>query len=405
MKDKQIQNLILKESERQSDVINLIPSENYVSDDVLEAISSCFINKYAEGYAGARYYQGNGVVDELERLCIERALKLFKLSANKWHVNIQALSGTPANLAIYLALVPPGEKIMGMTLAHGGHLSHGQKVSITGKVWKQVPYGVDRATERLNYEELMEIARREQPSAIVAGFTAYPRSIDFKKFRDIADAAGAYLVADVSHTAGLIAGGAASSPFRWADVVMMTTHKTLRGPRHALIFCDKALGLKIDKAVMPGLQGGPHMHTIAGVAVALAEAARPEFTKYATQVVKNAKALANELKKLGWRVISGGTDTHLVLVDTWLQGKGIGGAEAAERLEKHGIIVNKNTIPFDARSPLDPSGIRLGSPAETTRGKKEKDFIKIAKKIDEVLRLIAGNVRSRTPHMGADIAR
>ncbi len=386
MKDKQIEKLIKKETTRQQKVVNFIASENYASADVLTALASPLINKYAEGYAGARYYQGNSIIDEVEALCIERALKLFRLPPREWGVNVQALSGTPANLAVYTALVPPGEKIMGMTLAHGGHLSHGHKVSFTGKIWKQVPYGVDKTTERLDYDELETIAQREQPKMIVAGFTAYPRKIDFKRFRDIADGVGAMLLVDMSHFAGLVAGGAYPSPFRYADIVMATTHKTLRGPRHALIFSRKEFAEKIDRAVFPGLQGGPHMNTIAAVAVALYEATQPSFKKYAVQVVKNAKALSDELKRRGWRIVSGGTDSHLLLVDTWLGGKGIGGKASAERLEKAGIIVNKNTIPFDTRTPVDPSGIRLGTAAETTRGKKEKDMVKIAGDIDKVLR-------------------
>jgi glycine hydroxymethyltransferase len=287
---------------------------------------------------------------------------------------------------VYAALVPQGEKIMGLTLAHGGHLSHGHKVSITGKVWKQVAYGVSKETERLDYDAIEDIAHREHPRLIVAGYTAYPRKIDFKKFRDIADGVGALLLVDMSHFAGLVAGGVYPSPFKYADVVMTTTHKTLRGPRHALIFSQKEYAEKIDRSVFPGLQGGPHENTIAAVAVALQEAAQPAFKKYAAQVVKNAKALADEVKKRGWRVVSGGTDSHLILVDTWMNGKGLPGKEAAERLEKGGIIVNKNTIPFDTRTPVDPSGIRLGTAAETTRGKKEKDMVKIAGEIDRILK-------------------
>ena len=400
MKDTQIKKLIDAEKKRQKKVLNLIASENYVSKDVLGVLGSELTNKYAEGYPGKRYYGGNEVMDKVETLAQERALKLFKLSPEEWAVNVQPLSGSPANLAVYLALLPPPNyqlpttnyqppKIMGMSLAHGGHLTHGHKVSATGKFWTQVPYGVDEKTEVLNYETIKEIAVREKPAIIVAGYTAYPRIIDFKKFREIADACNAILMVDMSHFAGLVAGGVYPSPFPYADVVTTTVHKTLRGPRAALIFSKKderGLPAKIDKAVFPGLQGGPHLNQIAAVAVALTEAARPEFKKYAKQVVKNAAALARELARLGWRIVSGGTDTHLLLVDTWMNGKGIGGKEASERLEKAGIIVNKNTIPFDTRSPVDPSGIRLGTPAETTRGKKEKDFIKIAQKIDKILR-------------------
>ena len=389
MKDIQIKKLIEAERKRQKRVINLIASENYVSKDVLEALGSELTNKYAEGYSAMRYYGGNEIVDRIENLCKERVLKLFKLLPNEWSVNVQPLSGSPANLAVYMALVPVGGKIMGMSLAHGGHLTHGHKVSATGKFWTQVPYGVNQKTELLDYEEIKQIALREKPQIIVTCYTAYPRIIDFKKLREIADVSGAYLMVDMSHFAGLVAGGVYSSPFEYADVVTTTTHKTLRGPRAAMIFSKKDerdLPKKIDKAVFPGLQGGPHLNQIAAVAVALKEADTPVFKKYAKQVVKNAKVLSNELACLGWRIVSGGTDTHLLLVDVWLNGKGIGGKEASDWLEKAGIIVNKNAIPFDTRSPVDPSGIRLGSAAETTRGKKERDFVKIAERIDKILR-------------------
>lgn len=392
MKDSQIKKLIETEKKRQKKVINLIASENYVSKGVLEALGSELTNKYAEGYPGARYYGGNEVMDKIERLAQERALKLFicqPADRQKWSVNVQPLSGSPANLAVYTALVPQGGKIMGMTLAHGGHLTHGHKVSATGKFWTQVPYGVNQKTELLNYDEIKQVAMIEKPQIIVAGYTAYSRIINFKKFREIADSCGAYLMVDMSHFAGLVAGGVYLSPFDYADVVTTTTHKTLRGPRAAMIFSrkdDRELSKKIDKAVFPGLQGGPHLNQIAAVAVALKEADTPAFKKYAKQVVKNAAALAQTLARLDWRIVSDGTDSHLLLVDTWMNGKGIGGKEASERLEKEGIIVNKNTIPFDTRSPVDPSGIRLGSAAETTRGKKEKDFVKIAEMIDKILR-------------------
>lgn len=410
MKDKQIERLIKAERVRQKKVINLIASENYVSKDVLAALGSELTNKYAEGYSSYRYYGGNEISDRIENLCKSRALKLFDLKEDEWAVNVQALSGSPANLAVYLALVPPGGKIMGLSLDHGGHLTHGHKVSATGKFWTQIPYGVDRKTEQLDYEELKKIAIANKPEVIVAGYTAYPRIVDWQKFRPIADACGAIFMVDMSHLAGLVAGGVYPSPFKYADVVTTTTHKTLRGPRSALIFSRKILARRllagatvgkgnasikqaprliselIDKAVFPGLQGGPHLNQIAAVAVALAEAAKPEFKKYARQVVKNAQVLAAELTRFGWRLVAGGTDTHLILVDVWRGGVGIGGKEASERLEKAGIIVNKNTIPFDGRSPTDPSGIRLGTAAETTRGKKEKDFVAIAEKIDQILK-------------------
>ena len=399
MRDKQIEKLIKAEEKREQSVVNLIASENYVSSDVLAALGSVLTNKYAEGYPGRRYYGGNAVIDEVERLCQARALKLFKLSPAKWHVNVQPLSGSPANVAVYLALLPfdGTGRIMGMTLSHGGHLTHGHSVSASGKFWKQIPYGVSQKTERIDYGELMAIAKREKPHIIVAGFTAYPRTIEWKKFRAIADAVGAYLMVDMSHIAGLVAGGAHPSPFPYADIVTTTTHKTLRGPRGAMIFVRKgipkttfghiqrwSLEELIDKAVFPGLQGGPHENAIAATAVALGEAMEPKFTIYAKQIVKNANALAGALKKLGWRIVSGGTDNHLLLVDTWANG--VSGKEASEKLERAGIIVNMNTIPNDTRKPMDPSGIRLGTAAETTRGKKEKDMVKLARTIDHVLR-------------------
>lgn len=389
MKDKEIARLIKVESARQKKAVNLIASENFVSTDVLKALGSDFVNKYAEGYPGKRYYGGNVYTDKVETLAQQRALKLFALKSDEWHVNVQALSGSPANLAVYTALVPLGGKIMGMLLDQGGHLTHGHKVSATGKFWVQVPYGVSRGTEMLDYDELMRIAIAEKPAVIVAGFTAYPRVIEWAAFRKIADAAGALLMVDMSHLAGLVAGGAYPSPFPYADIVTTTTHKTLRGPRSALIFVKKdarELDKKIDRAVFPGLQGGPHQNQIAAVAVALKEATTPLFKKYANQVVRNASVLAKELAAYGWHVVSGGTDSHLVLVDTWMGGKGISGKEAADRLEKVGIIVNKNAIPFDGRPPADPSGIRLGTAAQTTRGWKEKQFIAVAKKINQILR-------------------
>jgi len=437
MKDSQIKKIIAAETARQKKVINLIPSENYVSNDVREAVGSVFDNKYAEGYPFARYYGGQENTDAVETLCQKRARDLFGLKEADWHVNAQALSGSPANLAVYLALVPhatfdaegkvlkmPG-KIMGMTLTAGGHLTHGQKVSATGKFWQQIGFGVDADTEVIDYMALKKQAMQEKPNLIVAGFTAYPRAVDFAEFRKIADACGALLMVDMSHIAGLVAGKAYPSPFPYADVVTTTTHKTLRGPRGALIFAKKNfidskgvfgkkgeiidLGKKIDKAVFPGLQGGPHMSHIAGIAIALGEAKTPAFQKYAKQVIKNSSIFGKEIMKLGWKVISGGTDSHLLLIDTWMGGNlkpverkvkdkngkmktetvlvgGVPGKLAEAALEKAGIICNKNTIPGESRSPFDPSGIRVGTPAETTRGKTEKDFIAIAQKIDEVLR-------------------
>ncbi len=389
MNDKQVEKLIKAEEKRQKSVVNLIASENYVSDDILKALGSKLTNKYAEGYPGRRYYGGNEVIDKVENLCIARALKLFKLNKNDWHVNVQLLSGSPANFALYSALVPVGGKIMGMKLTSGGHLTHGHPLSMTGKLWKPIQFEVDPKTEVIDYKALEAVAMVERPDIIVAGFTAYPRVVDFKKFRSIADKCGALLHVDMSHFAGLVAGLAYPSPFPYADSVMTTTHKSLRGPRQAMLFVKKderGFDKKLDKMVIPGLFGGPHENNIAAVAIALKEAETPAFKKYASQVVKNAQALAGELAKLGWHVVSGGTDSHLILLDTFMGGKGVSGAEASKALEKAKIIVNMNTIPGDTRSVMDPSGIRLGTCAETTLGKKEKDMIKIARKIDKVLR-------------------
>jgi glycine hydroxymethyltransferase len=401
--DKTIQNLIKQEARRQDETLDLIPSENTVSKDVLAALGSELTNKYAEGYPGARYYGGNEYVDMIETLCQDRARAAFGLSEKDWHVNVQPYSGSPANLAVYLGLVPPGEKIMGMALAMGGHLTHGHGVSATGKFWTAVRYGVDKETEVLDYEAIAVQARAERPRIIVAGYTAYPQVIDFKKFRKIADEVNAYLMVDMSHFAGLVAGGAYPSPFAYADVVTTTTHKTLRGPRGAMIFANKRskiaasqptsaqdstkkeidIARAIDRAVFPGLQGGPHVNQIAGAAVALAEAAKPAFKKYAAQIVKNAKALSDELKKCDWRLVSGGTGTHLILID--VAARGVGGKDASLALERNGIIANMNTIPFDPRPPMDPSGIRLGTPTLTTRGMKEKEMKLVAQFITAIL--------------------
>ncbi|MEK7479467.1 MAG: serine hydroxymethyltransferase [Patescibacteria group bacterium] len=392
MKDSVLHELIKKEALRQNETIDLIASENYTSPEVLEAVGSVFSNKYAEGYPRKRYYQGNGVADELEELAMSRGLSLFGLSPEEWSLNVQPYSGSPANLAVWLALVPPGEKVMGMQLAMGGHLTHGHKVSATGILWNQVPYGVSKDTEMLDYDELMEIAKRESPKMIIAGYTAYPRVIDWKKFREIADAVGAYLFVDMSHLAGLVAGGAYPAPFPYADIVTTTTHKTLRGPRSAVIFSRSnvkchgstvSIATAIDKAVFPGLQGGPHLNQVAGIAQTFFEASQPEFKAYAEQIVKNARALAEGLAELGWRIVSGGTDSHLLLVDT--MSKGIGGKDAAIELEKANIVTNMNTIPFDPQPPMNPSGLRLGTPSLTTRGMKEGEMKQIAEYIDAVL--------------------
>lgn len=388
MRDKQVEKLMKAEEKRQKSVINLIASENYVSDDVLKALGSKLTNKYAEGYPGRRYYGGNEIIDKVEMLAIDRALKLFKLKSTDWHVNVQLLSGSPANFALYCALVPIGGKIMGMKLTSGGHLTHGHPLSMTGKLWKPLQFELDAKTEMIDYAALEKLAIAEKPDIIVCGFTAYPRFVDFKKFRKIADACGALLHVDMSHFAGLVAGGAYPSPFPYADSVMTTTHKSLRGPRQAILFVKKderGFDKKLDKMIIPGLFGGPHENNIAGVAIALKEADTGAFKKYAKQVVKNAQMLAKELGKLGWHIVSGGTDSHLILMETFASG-GVTGKEASDRLEKAGIIVNMNTVPGDTRSVMDPSGIRFGTCAETTRGKKEKDMIAIARKMDKVLR-------------------
>ena len=393
MKDKVIEKIIKNETKRQEETINLIPSENFVSKDVLEALGSTFTNKYAEGYPGARYYGGNKFVDEVENLARGRALRAFGLSAEEWSVNVQPYSGSPANLAILVALVPLGEKIMGLQLDMGGHLTHGHKVSFTSKAWVSAPYVLNKKTEELDYEAIGKFARQEKPRLVIAGYTAYPKIIDFKKFREIADSCGAYLMVDMSHFAGLVAGGVYPSPFKYADVVMTTAHKTLRGPRAGIIFSNRNSKIAqankvdipkaIDKAIFPGLQGGPHANQIAAIAVAMQEAMLPAFKKYAKQIVSNAKVLAGELEKLGFRLVASGTETHLLLVD--LTNKRMSGGEASDKLEKNGIIVNKNTIPYDMRSPMDPSGIRLGVPALTTRGMKEKEMKQVARFIFEIL--------------------
>lgn len=375
-------NLLKKEAKRQKKVINLIPSENYVSKDVLAALASPLINKYAEGKAHHRYYFGNKTVDEMEDRVQDLVYKVFHISPKDYSVNLQAYSGSIANLVVYLALLKPGDKILAMALGHGGHLSHGHNVSWTGKLFKFTHFGVS-ADGYINLDEVAKLAKKIKPKMIVVGASAYPRIIDFKKFRKIADKVNALLLADVAHVAGLIVGGVHPSPFPYADVVTTTTQKTLRGPRGAIVISKKDYADAIDKAIFPGLQGGPHMHTIAAMGVALEEASRPDFKKYAKQVVKNAKALANELKRLGFKLVSGGTDNHLMLID--VTPLGLSGKEAGERLERAGIILNKNAIPNDTRKPWDPSGIRLGTPAVTTQGMKEKDMIKIARKIAKIL--------------------
>lgn len=396
IQDKVVDKILKDEENRQKKSITLIASENYVSKDVDLAVGSKLGNKYSEGYPGKRYYKGQVNADKIELLAQERALKLFGLNKKNWDVNVQALSGSPMNTAVYFATLNPGDKIMGMSLSAGGHLTHGHKVSFSGKYFQAIQFGVDPTSELINYTEVEKLAEENKPRIIVAGFTAYPRKVDWKKFRQIADKVGALLLVDMSHIAGLVAGKAYPSPFPYADIVTTTTHKTLRGPRGAMIFSKKRyihqsqkdvlLNEAIDKAIFPGLQGGPHMNNIAGIAVALGEALNPKFRNYAKQVVKNAKAFAATFKKLGYHVVSGGTDSHLLLIDVWMGGTGLTGEQAATVLEANGIVVNKNTVPGEKRTPFDPSGLRLGTAAETTRGWKEKDFIKCAEKIDKIIK-------------------
>jgi len=378
--DGAVYNSMMAEARRQSEGIELIPSENYVSQAVLEANGSILTNKYSEGYPGKRYYGGQENVDKIENLAIERAKELFGAE----HANVQPYSGSPANTAIYFALLEFGDTVMGLRLDHGGHITHGLPIAFSGRAYNFVQYGVNPETGYIDMEEVRKMAREHKPKMIVAGFTAYPRDIEWKKFKEIADEVGARTMADISHTAGLIAGGVLESPVPYFDVIMTTTHKTLRGPRGAMILCKEAHAKAIDKAVFPGLQGGPHEHAIAAKAVAFGEALKPEFKDYAAQVKKNAYHLAEELKKRDFKLVSDGTDTHLILAD--LTNKNLSGKEAQQALDEVGITLNKNTIPNDPRSPFDPSGIRLGTPAVTTRGMKEAEMEKIADWIDRVVK-------------------
>lgn len=382
--DKEIYKAILAEEKRQEDEINLIASENYVSKAVLEAVGSVLTNKYSEGYPGNRYYGGQKYIDLVENLAILRAKKMFGLDEG-WHVNVQPYSGSPANSSIYLALLKFGDTLLGMSLDAGGHLTHGHPATFSGQVYNVIQYGVD-ASGWLNYKNISELAQKYKPKLIVCGATAYSRIIDFKKFKEISESVGAYLLADISHIAGLIVAGVHPSPFPHSDVVMTTTHKTLRGPRGAIIICRKELALKIDKAVFPGLQGGPHDHITAAKAVAFGEVLKPVFKKYGRQIVKNAKTLASELKKYNFKLVTGGTDNHLILID--LTNNKVTGKEAEVALEVAGITVNKNTIPYDFRPPSDPSGMRIGTPAVTTRGMREAEMKKIAFFINEVIKNI-----------------
>jgi glycine hydroxymethyltransferase len=377
--DPDLADLLQREDQRQASSLCLIPSENYCSSAVLEANGSVLVNKYSEGYPGRRYYEGNEVIDEVERLAISRAKELFGAE----HANVQPYSGSPANLAVYLAFLRPGDTVMGLSLPAGGHLTHGWNVSATGIWFEAVHYGVDRASGRVDMNVVRELAIANRPKLLFCGGTAVPRAIDFEGFAEIAREVGALMVADVSHIAGLIAGGAHSSPIPHADIVMTTTHKTLRGPRGAILLCREEHAKAIDRAVFPGLQGGPHQHQTAAIAATLGEALAPEFSDYAHAVVANAKVLAEELIERGFDLVSGGTDNHLILLDMTV--KGLSGKEAATALSRAGIVTNANSIPFDPRKPLDPSGVRIGTPAITTRGLEQGHICQVAEWMDEVV--------------------
>lgn len=377
--DPEIARAILQETERQERGLELIASENFVSEAVLQAMGSVFTNKYAEGYPGRRYYGGCEFVDVVESLAIERAKQLFGAE----HVNVQPYSGSQANMAVYIAMLQPGDTILGMNLSHGGHLTHGHPLNFSGKYFRVIPYGVHRETEQIDYEELERLAHEHRPKMIVCGASAYPRIIDFERIAAIAHEVGAVVLADIAHVAGLVVAGLHPSPVPCCDFVTTTTHKTLRGPRAGMIMCWEKYARDIDRAVFPCVQGGPHVHIMAAKAVCFKEAMEPEFRAYQEQVVKNAKVLAEELARAGYRIVSGGTDNHLVLVDVF--SRGLTGKQAESALERAGITVNKNTIPFDTQPPMIASGIRLGTPAVTTRGMKEPEMRKIAQWIAEVL--------------------
>lgn len=387
--DPQLAKLIQKEQKRQRYQLQMIPSENYVSKAVLKAVGSVLMNKYSEGLPGKRYYQGNQFIDQIESLVQKRALKAFGLNPKKWGVNVQPANGSAANLAVYSALIKPGDKTIGMFLYDGGHLSHGwqlpdgKKVSFTSQIYQSSYYYVDLNTGQFNYDEVEKRALKEKPQIIISGGTAYPREINHQRMRQIANKVKAYYLADIAHEAGLVLAGVNRSPFPYAHVVTMTTRKTLRGPIGAMIFAHHDLMEKINRAVFPGLQGGPLNHSIAGIGVALHEAMKPKFKQYAQQIIANAKTLAKELAKKSYKICSGGTDKHLILID--LRSKKLLGKESALALEQANIIVNKNTVPDETGKPWNPSGLRMGTPALTSRGMKEKEMIKIAEWIDQVL--------------------
>jgi glycine hydroxymethyltransferase len=377
--DPEIDALIREEERYQAETVRLIPSENYASKAVIEATGSVLTNKYSEGYPGRRYYEGQRYIDRLESLVQDRAKSLFGVE----HANVQPYSGSPANMAVYYALLRPGDTIMGMSLPHGGHLTHGWNVNFSARFYKAVQYGVDRQSERIDYDEVRALARKERPKILVSGATAYPREFDFKALSEIAREVDAYFLADISHIAGLIVAGVHQDPAPYADAITTTTHKTLRGPRGAMILSRAAHADAIDRAVFPALQGGPHNHTTAAIGVALKEASGEDFREYGRQVVRNAKALAGELLERGFRLVSGGTDNHLILID--LTNKGIFGKKAAQALDRAGIVTNYNTIPYDPRKPFSPSGIRIGTPSVTSRGMGEAEMRRIAAWMDEVI--------------------
>jgi glycine hydroxymethyltransferase len=378
-RDPSLAAMIRRENDLEASTLRMIPSENYASRAVQEAAGSVLANKYSEGYARKRYYEGQEVIDEVEELAISRVKALFGAE----HVNVQPYSGSPANLAVYYAFCNPGDPIMGLALSAGGHLTHGHGVSITGKFFKSIPYGVRRSDHRIDMDEVRSLAKEHKPKLIWAGTTAYPRAVDWNAFREIADEVGAILAADISHISGLVVAGEHASPVGIADIVTSTTHKTFRGPRGGMIMCKQQHAAAIDKAVFPGLQGGPHNANTAGIAVAALEASTPEFKAYAKQVVENAKVLASTLAELGYAIVTGGTDNHLVLVD--LTPKNVTGKVGAKALDKAGIVGNYNTVPFDPRKPFDPSGIRLGTPALTSRGFGREEMLQVARWIDQVL--------------------
>jgi len=409
-----------KELERQKTVLNLIPSENYASKTVMKVVGTVLGNKYSEGYPNRRYYQGNEFVDKIEELAISRAKQLFGAE----HVNVQPYSGSPANLAVFFTLLDVGDRFMGMRLDMGGHLTHGSHVNFSGTYYKAIPYSVDRGTGLMDMEEIRRIAHKEKPRMIISGSTAYPRTIDFKQFHEIAEEVGAYSFADISHIAGLIAGGAHPSPLPFTDVIMTTTHKTLRGPRGAMIMCKnedrlvdvsgldekqaarrKNLAARIDKSVFPGLQGGPHNNAIAGKAVAFAEALRPEFKDYAHQIVKNAKVLAEELMNQGIKLVSDGTDNHLILIDLTPIGIGLGRKLAVD-LEQAGICLNCNTIPYDPSTPFKPSGLRLGTPILTTIGMKGSEMKQVGEWISRIIKdPDNSDLKNKTRHDVAELCK